>query len=144
MGKISTIDILTKIEADVANVTGINKTFRSFKIDVDNMPAMRYPCAVIWAGASEAHDENPELETTTITIKIICRRFKDNTGETTLTELEGLVNAVKTLLKTKYQSAGNYGITYVYTSDVQIQQVPAIDTELQAKDIVFTAYHQEI
>jgi len=144
MGKITTLQILTKIETDVAAVSGINKTFRSFKLDIDNMPAMRYPCAVIWAGASEAHDENPELETTSITIKIICRRFKDNTGETTLTELEGLVNLVKTALKTKYQSGGNYGITYVYTSDVQIQNFPQIDTELQAKDIVFTCYHQEI
>jgi len=144
MGKITTLQILTKIETDVAAVSGINKTFRSFKIDVDNMPAMRYPCAVIWAGASEAHDENPELEKTQIVVKIICRRYKDNTGETTLTELEGLVNAVKTALKTKYAVSGNYGIVYYYTSDVQIQNFPSIDTELQAKDIYFESQHQEV
>lgn len=144
MAKITTMQILTKIETDVAAVTGINKTFISNELDFDEMPAMRYPCAVIWAGSSTAHTENPEIEETVINIKIVCRRFKDNTGETTYSELEGLVNLVKTALKTKYAASGNYGIVYRYTSDMQAQFVKIIDANVIAKDIVFTSQHQEL
>jgi len=144
MALTTTADILTQLQTTAGGVTGINKCFKSAKLDVEEMPAMRYPCACVWAGASEAEGENNELETTLFSVKVICRRFKDNSGEVTLEQLEGLVNLVKQALKRKYSKDGDFGIVLRYTSDVQIQYIPQISAELQAKDITFTVHHQEL
>ena len=144
MAKTTTAEILEKVKTTIEGVTGINKVFKSARLDVENMPSMRYPCAAVWAGASESEFENNELEETSFSVKVICRRYKDNSGETTLEELEGLVNLVKAALKRKYSKDGDFGVVLRYTSDIQVQYYPAISSELQGKDVVFTVKHQEL